>query len=66
MKGNILIGDTDNTFFNVCMFSVCDKGKFSGLESTQDACGWPAVFCPAAAGYHGLRPPNYLIYSIKV
>ena len=69
--GNILRGDTDNTVIYVyfvydLMFPVCDKSKFSGLESTQDASCWPAVFCPAATGYNGLRPQNYLIYSVKV
>lgn len=35
----------------VCLFY---KSKFSSLESTQDAVGWPAVLCLAAKGYHGL------------
>lgn len=34
-------------------FSVCNKSKFSSLESTQDAVGRPAVFCIPATGYHG-------------
>lgn len=42
---------------------VCDKSKLSSLESAQDAGGWPAVFCLAAKGYHGLASQfeNYRI-----
>lgn len=31
-----------------------NKSKFSSLESPQDAGGWPAVFCFAPEGHHGL------------